>query len=273
MHDELNLRRVVVALDAAADLPATIEMAASLASSLGVELRALFVEDESLRRVASMPFAQQVDAMTAARTAFNEADLDAQLKALARQARRELERIAGSHDLSWSLEIARAVIGADALSLAADELLVLAATSRPAARTLRLSSPWRRMLDQLAHPFLLVPERPATTGPMAVIYDATLAARRALDASLRIARTSKRPLIVVAPENLAGKHCSEAEARARAASPGATLRRLPTLSRQAVVELVASVGITLLVVGRDDPAGHQATGGEPVAPFSALLVL
>jgi hypothetical protein len=273
ISDELILRRVVVALDAAADFPATLEMAASVAACLGVGLHALFVEDESLRRVARLPFAQQVDAMTAARSALNEADLDAELKSLARQVRRELERVAGTHALQWSLEVSRAVIGPEALPLAGDELLVFAATSRPAARTLRLSSPWRRLADRMTQPFLLVPERPTTSGPIAVMYDTTMAGRRALDASLRIARRAGRPLIVAVPEALTPTEYREVQMRSQDATASITLLRVPVISRKTIEALVAASRVTMVVIGRDGGTAVEPMGVEPFAPFSALLVL
>ncbi len=272
-QDEVTLRRVVVALDAAADFATTLELAAAVAAGLDASLHALFVEDESLLRVAGLPFVQQIDAVTAARSALTAADLDAELKALARQARREVERIAGMHALRWSLEVSRCLIGPGTVAVSEDELLVLATTSRPAAQALRLRSPWRQLVDRMAQPFLLVPERPATSGPIAVLYDAARPARRALDVSLRIAHRSRRPLIVAVPESLPISAWREAESLSHGAAAGATLQRLPAVSRRSMEALVAASGATLVVLGRDGTAAIEPAGIEPFSPFSALLVL
>ncbi len=272
-RSELSPRRVVVALDAATDFATTIEMAASVAIAWGASLRALFVEDESLWRLASLPFAQQVNAMTAHRGMVSETELSAQLKLLVRQARTDLARIADAHGLSWTLESFRAVIGANALSLSDDEWLVVSTKSRPSANALRLGSPWRRILGQVSQPFLLVPERPATTGPVAVLYDATTSGPNALDASLRIARAGKRPLIVLTTEDLTPSQNEAAQSLARAVDDHAVFLQIPARSHRELEKVVASSHVTLLVIGRNGIAGNEASASESISLSSALLVL
>ena len=51
--------RVVVPLDAAAESRHAIETAARLAARAGAPLHGVFVEDEDLLRLASLPFARQ----------------------------------------------------------------------------------------------------------------------------------------------------------------------------------------------------------------------
>lgn len=270
---EFSLRRVVVALDAAADFAAAIEMAASIAIAWSASLRALFVEDESLWRLASLPYAQQVNAITALRDTVDEAELGAQLKLLARRARTDLARIAEGHSLSWTLERFRAAIGPDALSLGNDELLVISAKSRSSANALRLGSPWRRVLDQVSQPFLLVPERPTPRGPVAVLCDAASGGLDVLDASARIARAGKRPLIVLTPEDLTQSQLDAAEDLVRSVDDRATVIRVPAGSHQALEKVVASARATLLVMSRDRLVGDKVSAPDLISPSSALLVL
>jgi hypothetical protein len=269
-RSEFSPRRVVVALDAAADFATTIEMAASVAVAWGARLHALFVEDESLWRLASLPFAQQVNTATALRDTVNEVELGAQLKLLARQVRTDLARIADAHSLAWTLESFRAVIGPNALSLGSDELLVVSTKSRPSANALRLGSPWKRTLDHVHQPLLLVPERPAARGPVAVVYDAATGGPDVLAASLRIARAGKRPLIVLASEDLTQ---SQQEDLARSLESRAKLLRVPAGSLRDLEEVVTSSRVTLLVMGRNRIARDDASAFEPISASSALLVL
>jgi nucleotide-binding universal stress UspA family protein len=270
---ELILRRVVVALDAATDCAAAIEMAASVAAGWGAALRAMFVEDEGLRRLAGLPFAQQVDPTTAMRSRLDEVGLRAEFAAQARQLRRELEEIAGRHDLQWSFEVTRAAIGTAALSLTEDDLVVVAVSTRPIASRMRLDSPWRRVASQLRQPMLLVPEQPTASGPVAAFYESTQAGQRALEASIRIARAGKRSLFVVMREEATQTQRVEVEALLRPGDAKVTLLTLPAVSKRDLQDFIVSSRATLLVFGRDGITGAEATESLPLLSTSALLVL
>lgn len=273
MPSDNAFRRVVVALDPAADFAATIGLAATVAAGLGAMLRGLLVEDESLRRLAELPFAQQIDAVTASRSRFGMADLDLQMKSLAERIRGEMQRIADAHALAWSFETLRASISAEILSLAGDDLLAVGIKTGPASGAWRLGSPWLRVLGQVTHPILLVPERPAAAGPVMAVVGDTAAGRRALDASERIARRGRRPLIVAVSENVAEAEAAAAEAVVRAASAGSRLLRLQGSDRPSLPRLIASSKATLLVVGRDGASLEEITKAGPLPDASAILIL
>ncbi|MCC6468982.1 MAG: hypothetical protein IT563_11740 [Alphaproteobacteria bacterium] len=271
--NDLTFRRVVVALDAATDCAAAIEMAASVAAGWGASLRAMFVEDEELVRLAALPFAQQIDPVTALRSRLDAAALQSGFAAQAQQMRRDLQAIADRHALPWSFQVTRAAIGAGALCLAEDDLVVVAVTTRPIASRVHLESPWRRVLGQVRHSLLLVPERPSAAGPVAVFYEETQAGRRALDASRRIARAGKRALLVVVREDTPPALQAEIEASIRAEGSHVTLRTLSAVSKQDLHEFIAASHATLLVVGRDGSADMAITDLLPLSPTGAMLVL
>jgi len=273
-ENELSFRQVVVALDAAGDIAATIEVAASVAAAWKAELRGLLVEDERLRRLASLPFAQQMDALTALRRPFGEAELDAFIGRAVRQARRDLERIAAAHDLAWSFQSLRAMIGPEALPLGEDELLVMAAASRSAAMAARLGSPWPRVAAGLSRPFLLVPERPSARGAVVALCRAASPARRALEVSLRIARAGARPLLVLVEEAATQAELGELARRIEAGAVAASVRRIAALSRRSLGDIVRASGAGLLVIDRRE-IGAAADGdwSEPLSESSAVLVL
>ncbi|MCC7046188.1 MAG: hypothetical protein IT562_05705 [Alphaproteobacteria bacterium] len=272
-ESELSFRRVVVALDPATDCAAAIEMAASVAAGWGAALRATFVEDEELLRLAALPFAQQVDPMTATRSRLDLASLQSGFVAQAQRLRHDLQAIADRHALPWSFKVTRAAIGVGALSLDEDDLVVVAVATRPIASRLHLESPWRRVLGQLRHPLLLVPERPTPAGTVAVFYEETAAGRRALEASRRIARAGKRALVVVVREDTPAARQAEIEARIRAQESMATVRTLSAVSKQHLHDFIAASRATLLVVGRDGSADLSISDLLPLSPTSAILVL
>jgi len=270
---DLGLRRVVLALDATVDFVPAIEMAAATAAAFGTALSALFFEDETLRRLASLPFAQQMDMVTARRSQFDEAELRAQSSLLERRMRRELARIAGLHELSWSFEALRTTISTNAVSLTEADLLVIAAASRPMASGLRIESAWWRMVGQVHRPLLLVPERPEVGGPVAAMYEATEAGQRTLGTSIRIARAGKRPLIVILMQDASAEEQSEIKAAAQAGDGKVTLHTLRPASYEALRALLLSSRATLLVVGRDGKDPAQPADLLRLSASSALLIV
>jgi len=272
-RDELSLRRVVVALDASSAFAPTIEMAASVAAAWGAALHVLFVEDEGLHRVAGMPFTQQVDALTAARLPLDAIALDAQSSALARRVRRELARIAGAYALSWSFDATRARIDSNTISLADGELLTVALAARRIGQVLRLPSLWHDALAHVRHPLLLIPERPDAEGPIAVLYDAVADGRRALEASIRIARKTRRPLIVVVKTELTQAHRAEMGQLMRSNAIEPRVLQLAGAPRTALHSVVASEHVTLCIVDRAGTEWPETQTTIALTPSSALLLI
>ncbi|MGB7837261.1 MAG: universal stress protein, partial [Terrimicrobiaceae bacterium] len=63
----MNIRRILVALDASAHSRAALEAACELALGLDAELSGLFVEDINLLRLAQLPFASEISYPSALR--------------------------------------------------------------------------------------------------------------------------------------------------------------------------------------------------------------
>lgn len=270
--NELILRRVVVALDAAADFAPAIELAAAVAAGWRAGLRGLFAEDERLQRLAELPFAQQLDPATALRTPVSAAGLRAEIAAVAERMRQELKSVADRHGLPWSFEMMPESIGRDPLVLESDELLVVGVSTRPVMSQMRLDSPWQATAGRLRRRLLLVGHRatPATT--IAVLYDASAAGRRALEAAIRIAGASGCSLSIVAPEPVPAAQRLEAEAEARNAGVAARVVVLRALSPSALKSALPSQA-DLLIVGGDGIAAAEVIESLLQPPSGAVLIV
>ena len=127
--------RVVVALDASAGNRDAARAAAALARALGIELAGLFVEDVNLVRLAGLPFARQIPVSGGPARPLEWPSLEAQLRGLEAAARQELARAATSVQVTWSFQVRRGTLPAEALAAAGEaDLLLLGARLAALAR-------------------------------------------------------------------------------------------------------------------------------------------
>ena len=262
---EFLVRRIVVGLDASAASLDALSAAAALARRLGSDLRALFVEDQDLLRLAGLPFAQETRSPAGGFDRLVRDEVEGQLRALAARARDALERAAAQVQVSWSFEVARGAVTAKVLASAGEEdLLVLGAgghlrsgraaaggTARAAARGARAS--------------VLLLARGARMGSRVVaVHDGSAGSARAVVAAARIADQGEPPVVLVPalPAERAESLAAEARAlggprvRVRVVRPGR-----PWL-RSAIVELRPA----LLALG----AGSTALSGDGLEDLLAL---
>jgi hypothetical protein len=172
----VGLSRVLVALGAAATNRPAVAMGVGLAAVLGVSLEALFVEDANLLRLGLLPFASEISALTGARRVLAAGELERALRAEATGLEHLLAAAAAPHRVPWSFAVARGDLLAEAMARDAD-LIVFGAPMRPAVRA----------------------REPEWSGPVAVLFDASSDALRALAAATRLARALARQLIIIVP--------------------------------------------------------------------------
>lgn len=229
-------RRIVLSLECGAPEAPALEAALALASGLGGELAALFVEDERLMRLAALPFGQEVGRTSALLRTLGREQLEHAFQAEAGRLRRALASAAGPLALKWTLDVTRGdVLAASLERLGPEDLLVLGggapaqfAHSRPAAGTARFSSLAKR--------------------PVAVLLTDTEDAWRALDAAFAIARRTAGEVAVLVEAPGEKEFQSRRErARKRLAGAAARILRLPAKEPRAVAEVVRSQGAATLV--------------------------
>ncbi|MDO8289919.1 MAG: hypothetical protein Q7T44_11940 [Parvibaculum sp.] len=102
----LSHRRIVVGLDTSFMAREALALAARVAASVDANLRGIFVEDENLLALASLPFAREVS-MSGKMNEIDSAEMLRAMQAQAQIAKRLLERVAGEAHVNWSFDVAR----------------------------------------------------------------------------------------------------------------------------------------------------------------------
>ena len=110
------INRVLIALDAPLQDLNLLEMAISLAANRQVELVALFIEDQDLFHLASLPFAQEIDRISAKERKLDSMQIARTLRAQAREIASVLDRLTKQLQVSHSLKIVRGKYMSEVLS-------------------------------------------------------------------------------------------------------------------------------------------------------------
>lgn len=182
-----DIRRIVMALDTASSVLPAIEAAAGLALGLNAELAGLFIEDERLLRFAGLPFAREFGFASARPRALAPAAVEQALRAQAEQLRRLLAATAERLSLAWTLEVVRGEVPRSVLARAeASDLLVLGRSEYSWPGAHRRIDPAQRFPALAAR-------------PVAVVFDGSAAALRALSIGKTLAGVTGSALIVLIP--------------------------------------------------------------------------
>lgn len=192
-----RFRRLVLELGHGAADPETIGTAARFAQLLGVELFALFVEDETLLHASALPFAREISALSLQWRPLQADRLQVELKAAAEQARRHLEAAAQSTGIKGSFEVRRGDIAAHVTELCiASDIVVVSPPRRPgsSAGFVRLQQTASRSVASVLH---LPPSAGRQTGPIVAI--AANAAEPGLELARWIAAEAQSRLLILAP--------------------------------------------------------------------------
>lgn len=123
-------KRVLIALDASAQIPKALEKAFELALNEHAELVGLFVEDINLFRTAELPFAREIIFPAATQGTFDTAKLERELRVRANQISRAISRLAEQSSLRWSFQVVRGSVPEELASAASSvNFLLLASRS------------------------------------------------------------------------------------------------------------------------------------------------
>jgi hypothetical protein len=190
-----DVQRIVVPLDAASETATTIDTAVRLAARWHVPVHGVFIEDEELIGLASLPFARQVT-LGAGAEPLTRNDIEGQFRASAERARQELAAAAEQHEVKWSFEVARGPLTADKLGRERD-LVVAGETTRPIGDYFRLSSRCWSWMEVVAQPFLLAKRAWETGGSvLTLLRGRGPQSAQTLDMAAQIAGFHSRSLTV-----------------------------------------------------------------------------
>lgn len=195
---EIDIRRILVALDASAHSEAALEAAAELAARYGAELLGLFVEDINLLRLAEMPFAQEVGQFTAVRRRLDVQEVERQIRGQSVRIRRMFEVTTRRTRVRWSFQVTRGAVADEVLQAASDaDALVLGRTGWSLVAPRRMGSTARAILARAPGMALIVPRDSCLGPPIMVLYDGSALAEEALDAAAALIEEEHEPLTVL----------------------------------------------------------------------------
>lgn len=110
---------IVVAVNATRRCGETLEMAAALATSTGVDLEVVYVEDANLLRLADLPVTKEIDRLSGAARDIDSGRMQRALHSEARQLRSKLARIGRATTVRSSVRVVRGHFLGEALAASA----------------------------------------------------------------------------------------------------------------------------------------------------------
>jgi nucleotide-binding universal stress UspA family protein len=250
-----QFRRIVVALDGSPTSLAALEATAELAAAWGSEVAGLFVEDTSLLRMASLPFAREVGSHSGAHRAINPDQFEREFRSQAERARNTLWYVAERFRLTASFQVKRGPVRAELIAALSDaDMLAMGKGGRSVAASLGLGTNARAVAANAGGIVLLFSHVARVEGPPAVVYDGSSSGDVALDAAAELARTLGTALLVLCPaEAELGK--SELEEKAASVLEGPVpllqFRQIVTRNEPDLARYVRSSGANTVVVTTD----------------------
>ena len=187
----LNIRRILVAVDASPHSLAALEAAVDLAARFQAELAGLFVEDENLLRLADLPFVSEIGIFTASRRRIEGEELERQIRVQRRRVRQVFTIQTDRAHVTRSFRVVRGTVLSEVLAAASEaDVLVLGRAGWSLLRRGRLGSTVRGILPERFGLALVMKEGTCLGDPLAVVYDGSPAADRALIAADTLRRQS-----------------------------------------------------------------------------------
>ena len=176
------VRRILVAVDASHHSIAALEAAVELATRFQAELLGLYVEDINLLRLAQLPFAREVGALSAAVRRLDVTEVERQIRVQTVRARRIFESRTGRTEVQWSFRVTRGSVPQEVVTAASDaDLLVVGRAGWSLLRKGRLGTTARAIVARSPSMALLLPGGACLASPVTVVFDGSARAERALE--------------------------------------------------------------------------------------------
>lgn len=247
------IRRILIALDASSESVSALETCARLAARMQAELQGLFVEDESVLRLAEIPLARELPYFSAAGIPVSRESMELQFRAQAEQIQIAFSRAAQGARIGSSFRRLRGQVGM-VLSAAAGEvdLVVIGGAGWSVGSRSRLSAAALQIISSSA-PLLLLPKcgipEPVH---LIVFFNGTQAAERGIAVARELAGAGMDGITVLAPSGTV-LPSSFGSVRSADGSPLPTRSRIfdPSSDRNLLRALQAERGGVLVLGGRE----------------------
>jgi|GEM_PF-776745 len=253
--------RILVALDTSRQCRCTLEIAASLATRRKAELLALFIEDVNLVHLAGLPFAREVDRISAVERQFDAPVMSRGLRTQLHLIRQLLAQVTQDTSLNTSLKILRGHYVAEAISAATEMDILFLGRGRDTEPS---DAPGQRAAAKERYSGI----QPPLSRPVWVLFDGTPAAARALVIANDLAAAEHKQLLIVlqatTPEKadalkqqatiaLGEPHSPRRAERAAVPPEFSPLQYLtsPPSQTDALLRAVRQKGCSLMVINRE----------------------
>ncbi|KPK16015.1 MAG: hypothetical protein AMJ62_07475 [Myxococcales bacterium SG8_38] len=231
-------RRIAVIFAGGSSDTGLVRVLGSLLPKTGADITGVFIEDQTLFRLASLPFISEVSRITSKRRPLAVRDLERQLKVQARRAERELQRLAESLGLPWSFRTHRGPLSSALAEAQNVDLLLLGAARRALASAAELHETSR----------MLQAAEAAWLRPVAVLLDQADSGSRALEAGIELAEASSRPLLVFLADP-SPRAWNEVRRRLQSFGPKrAAIHRVREAEREVLAAAIRRASPTVLIV-------------------------
>lgn len=197
-NEDFDVRRIVVALDASTESGPAVAIAAHFAARLHAELGGLFIEQRELIELEEHPVARHISLPLGRGGLVKRGTMQRELRSMALEARRELERASRRWQLRVSFDVVRGRLEGQVVERTdPGDLIVVESTGRRLTRSVRLPSSGTRIGTGIDRSVLFLTSAVAPVRSVVVLYDGSLQSRRGLGAARRLAETDGIMLTVL----------------------------------------------------------------------------
>lgn len=277
VSDHEVIRRIVVALDASPTSLAALEAAAQIAALWKAEMVGLFIEDANLLRLASLPFARELGSFSATPRPLDPAAVERQLRSLAARAKRAFLQTAQRRQLRAQFHVSRGRVVSELLATVGEtDWLSLGKVGWTLAARRGLGSTARAVVCGARTPVIVFPSGVAVGGPVAVAYDASPAAHRALGIARVLAgREPFRLSVFVVGATPGDRERAKQRAIAALAPHGisACYQPLPNARVSELARLATEGGDHTLVIPMGSPAVSESALERLASEFRGPVVV
>lgn len=185
-----SINRIIIAVDASLRGFNMLEVAAKLAARRQIELAVLFIEDVNLINFAGLPFAREIDLVSAVERELDDLQLVRSLQSQAQKTSRFLEQLASQLKVNYSFRVLRGDYMKEVFSASLEtDVLFL---SKRIGRYNRLRLEWTRRSSPA-----FFAASPVADKNLCVIYDGSPGSDRALALARELALAADRGLMVM----------------------------------------------------------------------------
>jgi len=192
-----GIRRILVALDPSQHSMAALEAGARMADRLDAELLGLFVEDVNVRRLAELPFVQEVGFFTASCRRVETQELSRQLRVQAGRVQRRFTVRTRDLGTRCTFRVVRGRVAPELLRAAQEaDVVIMGKGAWSPLQTERLAPAIREVLSEVPASTLVLRRGTQVEPPLRVVYDGSSLADKAVAVAADLAKGEDGQLTV-----------------------------------------------------------------------------